>query len=64
MANPTLTYRQNAANCLAEAEAATLENVRERALRAANAWTQMADRQERTDHSRALREAAIGSAQG
>lgn len=64
MANPTLTYRQNAAKCFAEAETATLENVRERNLRAADAWTKMAERQERTDHSRAVREAAVASGQG
>lgn len=57
MANLTESYRDHAATALAAAEASNLENVRERHLRAAQAWTQMADRQERTDNARAVREA-------
>jgi hypothetical protein len=63
MANLTEAYRNYAANAQAEADAATLDNVRERNLRAAHAWTQMADRQERTDRARATREAATATAQ-
>jgi len=37
----------------AEAEAATLPNVRERCLRAEAAWSEMADRAERTEQMRA-----------
>jgi hypothetical protein len=51
------SYRQYAARAQAEADATTLANVRERSLRAVRAWTQMAERQERTDRARALREA-------
>lgn len=60
MANSTAaTYREHAKRSLAEAEAATLENVRERNLRAASVWRDMADRQDRTDRNRAEREAQI-----
>ena len=62
MADLTATYRNLAANAQAEADNATLENVRERNLRAAAAWTQMADRQERTDAARAAREAPARAA--
>jgi hypothetical protein len=37
----------------AEAESAILPNVRERCLRAEAAWTEMADRAERTERMRA-----------
>ena len=50
------SYRAYAARATAEADAATLENVRERNLRAAEAWTQMADRHDRTERARAQRE--------
>lgn len=56
-------YRDNAARALAEAEAATLDNVRDRALRSAAAWTQMADRHERTEIARATREKAAQPAE-
>lgn len=59
MATPTLTYRENAAKCRADADAATLDNVRDRNLRAEAAWLAMADRQERTDTARAVREANV-----
>lgn len=51
------TFAQRAAACLAEHESATLDNVRERCLRAATAWTDMARRAERTEKARDLREA-------
>ena len=57
MANLADSYRQYAARAQAEADGTELANVRERNLRAARAWTQMAERQERTDRARALREA-------
>ena len=56
MVNLTESYRTHAATAQAEADNATLDNVRDRNLRAAAAWTQMADRQERTDRARAVRE--------
>ena len=56
MANPT-DYRAQAARCRADADAATLANVRERNLRAEAAWLDMAVRQERTLASRVAREA-------
>ncbi|HYE29217.1 MAG TPA: hypothetical protein VD887_13705 [Allosphingosinicella sp.] len=50
-------YRARAAEARAEAEAASLENVRQRCLRAAAAWEDMADRAARTDRMRARQEA-------
>ena len=50
-------YRAQAAKCRAEADAATLENVRDQRLRAEAAWTEMAVRQERAVSSRIAREA-------
>lgn len=52
-----VTYREHAARARADAEAATLDNVRERCLRAEAAWLDMATRQERVDTARAQREA-------
>jgi hypothetical protein len=43
----------------AAAEAAQLDNVRDRNLRSAAAWREMADRAQRTDRLRAEREAAV-----
>jgi hypothetical protein len=57
MSSPSLAYRDRAAQAHQEAEAATLDNVRDRALRAEAAWTQMAERAERVDAARAEREA-------
>jgi len=54
-----LTYRENAAKCREDADAATLDNVRDRNLRAEAAWLAMAERQERVDHARQAREAAV-----
>jgi hypothetical protein len=56
MTKQTDAYREYAAKAQADADTATLENVRERNQRAANAWLQMAERQERTDRARATRE--------
>jgi hypothetical protein len=49
-------YRARAAQCRAEADEATLDNVRERCLRAEDAWNQMADRAARTEAMRRERE--------
>lgn len=49
-------YREHAARARADAEAATLDNVRERCLRAEAAWLEMAERQENVDRARAKRE--------
>ena len=46
------TYQARAAEARAQAEAATLHNVRERCLRAEAAWTEMAQRAERTEKMR------------
>jgi hypothetical protein len=58
-----LNYRSNAAQCRADADAATLDNVRERNLRAEAAWIAMAERQERVETARHAREAAVKSQQ-
>lgn len=52
-------FRDQAAAADAAAAAATLDNVRERNLRSAQAWREMAERVERTDRLKAEREAAI-----
>ncbi len=46
-------YEARAAECARDAEATTLDNVRERCLRAQNAWLGMAQRIERSDALRA-----------
>jgi hypothetical protein len=56
-------YRSRAAQCRAEADAATLDNVRERCPRAEAAWVVMAERGERTDAMRAERDAAKAAIQ-
>lgn len=61
MADLATSYRLYAAKAQAEADSATLANVRERNQRAALAWSQMADRQERTDTARLVRERATQS---
>lgn len=48
-------YRAQAEAAEAAAEAATLDNVRERCLRSAAAWADMAERSELTDRLRAER---------
>jgi len=50
-------YRERAEAARGEAEAATLANVRDRCLRAAAAWEEMADRAARTERMRAEAEA-------
>ncbi|NIJ21774.1 hypothetical protein FHS95_003485 [Sphingomonas naasensis] len=57
MSDLATTWRGYADKARAEADAATLDNVRDRNLRAATAWLQMAERQERTERGRAAREA-------
>lgn len=47
------TYLARAAEAREAAEAATLDNVRERCLRSEEAWTLMANRAERTEKMRA-----------
>lgn len=49
----THLYRLQAAEQQLAAEAAVLENVRERCQRASHAWTVLADRNDRADEARA-----------
>jgi hypothetical protein len=58
------TYLARAAQARADAEAATLDNVRERCLRSEAAWNAMAARAERTEQMRQtlLREKAKATA--
>jgi hypothetical protein len=51
-----------ALECRGQADAATLDNVRDRCLRAEAAWTAMAQRSQRTETARDAREAAAESA--
>ena len=51
-------YRGQMAKAQAEADAAVLDNVRDRCMRAKAAWADMADRIERTDAMRAGRAAS------
>ena len=55
-------YRERAAEALAAAEAATLDNVRDRCLRSGAAWSEMAARAERTEKMRATTAAAKADA--
>ena len=55
-------YTTRAAEARADADAATLDNVRDRCLRAAEAWEQMAARVERTGRMRAETEAKKAAA--
>lgn len=55
-------YRARATDARSDAEAATLENVRQRCLRAAAAWEDMADRAARTDRMRARQNAEKAAA--
>lgn len=57
MADDITLYRTRAAAEQANADAATLANVRERCERAAKAWTEIADRAERVTTQRLVREA-------
>lgn len=53
-------FRAQAVRCRAEADAATLDNVRDRCLRAEAAWLEMAQRHERVATARAARETRAG----
>lgn len=55
-------YRDRAAEARREAEAASLDNVRDRHLRAAAAWDAMAERGERTHRKRIEDEARKAAA--
>jgi uncharacterized coiled-coil DUF342 family protein len=55
-------YLARAAECRAQAEAATLQNVKERCLRAEEAWNGMAARVERHERLRAETDAAKAQA--
>jgi DNA-binding transcriptional regulator YdaS (Cro superfamily) len=60
-------YQARAAEARADAEAATLDNVRDRCLRAAEAWDALAARAHRGDAMRARQEAdkrALAEAEG
>ena len=50
--SPLIFYREQAAQQQIAADAATLQNVRERCQRAAEAWAALADRSERADNTR------------
>jgi hypothetical protein len=56
-------YLARAAECRAQAEAATLDNVKERCLRAEEAWNGMAARVQRHEKLRADSDAAKAEAQ-
>ena len=56
-------YRERAADARRNAEAASLDNVRDRHLTAAEAWEKMAERGERTARKRAETEAYKAAAQ-
>jgi len=51
-------YRARAEECRSQADETSLQNVRERCLRAAAAWVAMAERGERADAMRAEQEKA------
>lgn len=51
------TFAAHAERCRAEAAEATLDNVRDRALRAGAAWSAMAERSLKTEASREARQA-------
>lgn len=55
-------YRLQAATARAQAEGAVLDNVRERCLRSAEAWTHMAERAERHEESRVRTDALKAAA--
>jgi hypothetical protein len=63
MTSQASQYRAQALAAEEAARAATLDNVRERCLRSAAAWNEMAARIELTDRLRAERTAAAGLAQ-
>jgi len=55
-------FRARAEECRTQAEATSLQNVRERCLRAAAAWIAMAERGERADAMRAAQDKAKAAA--
>jgi hypothetical protein len=57
-------YLTRAEEAAAEARLATLDNVRERCLRAESAWREMADRQARVEKLRRERDAKAGADAG
>jgi hypothetical protein len=57
-------YLERAAECRRDAEATTLDNVRNRSLSAAEAWEQMADRARRTQSYRTAHEAEKAETSG
>ena len=63
MSNQHEFYLARAAEARADADAATLDNVRDRCLRSEEAWMSMASRVERTDKMRAKTAAAKDAAQ-
>ncbi len=58
MSNQQDFYNARAAEARADADAATLDNVRDRCLRSEAAWAEMAARAGRTERMRAKTEAA------
>lgn len=58
MNTTVLFYRDRARQATADADAATLDNVRSRWLRAAKAWDEMASRAEKTAERRSTNEEA------
>ena len=63
MSTESAFCRLRAAEARAQADAATLDNVRERCLRAEAAWLVMAERGERTDALRAARQVVPAAAE-
>jgi hypothetical protein len=61
MADDATVFRARAATEMANAESATLHNVKDRCERAAKAWDTMADRAERVATQRHEREAATAA---
>ena len=59
MADLLASYRGYAEKAQSEADAATLDNVRDRCLRAAEAWDRMADRAAHTERLRNSKNASI-----
>ncbi|PSJ42318.1 hypothetical protein C7I55_07275 [Sphingomonas deserti] len=59
MSEQLVFYRARAAEARAEAEAATLVNVKERALRSEATWNEMARRVQDTERRRAARLADV-----
>ena len=63
MATNAEFYEERAQQSTAEAQGATLQNVRERALRSATVWRSMAERARKVDHDRAVVARAKASAE-